>query len=62
MKRFWLALEDRIANAVLRMTQGLAGDRQFLAVIIIGNIVLFLIRAIIPLILLGALATLWWLS
>jgi hypothetical protein len=62
MKRFWLALEDRIANAVLRRTQGLAGDRQFLLVIIIGNIALFLIRAIIPLILIGALVAMWVLS
>lgn len=62
MKRFWLALEDRIVNGLVRWTQGMAGDRQFLLVIILANIALFLIRKIIPLILIGVLIALWVLS
>lgn len=42
---------------MMRLLHGLAGDRQFLLVILIGAF----IRMIIPLILIGALASLWWL-
>ncbi|NGO50409.1 hypothetical protein [Allomesorhizobium camelthorni] len=61
MKRFWIAVEDKVVNSLVRRTQGMAGDRQFLAVIILANIALFLIRAIIPLVLIVPLVCLWWL-
>lgn len=44
-----------------RLLHGLAGDRQFLLVILLGNLACFLARVFVPLVLLGAMAALWWL-
>lgn len=42
-------------DLLIRMTEGLAADRRFLLVVLLGN----LVWLIIPLILLGALIALW---
>jgi outer membrane murein-binding lipoprotein Lpp len=55
MKRFLFAIEEKIANAILRMTEGMAGDRQFFLVVVLGN----LVYAALPLIGIIVLAIAW---